>query len=70
MNRDYNVFTVKSTGSDIEDLVDTLEVSVRVTTPANLGLQYFQVSERQTVDIGIVQEKNVMQVEYISPVPF
>lgn len=58
-----------STGAEVEDLVDTVELGVRVTEPASLSLGVFKVDPDQTTNVGVIQESNLMQVEYVSPVP-
>ena len=59
-NKDYDFFTLMSTGESIEDLVDLVDLSIRVTEPATLSYSQFSVHPDQTSSVGIVQEINDM----------
>ena len=65
----FEVFTVYTTGEDKTHTVDTLPVAVTVTEPAALTGGLFEVSAEETVNPGMVQEPNTMQLRFSSPVP-
>lgn len=69
-NRDFSIFDVFTTDSNVADVVDEmLGAPVRVSHPNLLTAVSFQVSALQTLNRKIVQEENIMELRFSTPVP-
>lgn len=69
-NRNFAIFDVFTTDANVADVVDQmLGAPVRVTQPNLLTAVSFQVSALQTLNRKIVQESNIMDLRFSTPVP-
>jgi hypothetical protein len=68
-NEAFKVFQVETTGPNSLHIVDTVEASVTVSKAAALTAAVFRVARIEAATPGIVQEPNIMELRFSSPVP-
>lgn len=66
----FEIFTVYTSASQVDLMVDQKLVYVEVDVPAALVAASFAVSPLQTTNRGIVQEENIMDLKFATPTPF
>ena len=68
-NEAFNVFQVETTGPNSLHVVDTVQASVTVSKAAALTGAILRVARIQAATPGMVQEPNIMELRFSSPVP-